>query len=72
MYLETERLIIRSLEPGDEEAFIDMASDGSLGDIFGDWGDCRKWMNSWIREALDLDRADDPHGVVVFCVNSSS
>ena len=32
MYLETERLIIRSLEPGDEEAFIDMASDGSLGD----------------------------------------
>lgn len=62
MYLETERLIIRSLEPGDEEAFIDMASDGSLGDIFGDWGDCRKWMNSWIREALDLDRADDPHG----------
>lgn len=62
MYIETERLIIRSLKPEDEEAFIEMASDGSLTEIFGDCKDCRKWMGSWIRQALDLDRADDPHG----------
>ena len=35
MFIETERLIIRSLEPGDAESYIEMAADGSLQDIFG-------------------------------------
>ena len=30
MYIETERLIIRSTEPSDAKSYIDMASDGSL------------------------------------------
>lgn len=35
MYIETERLIIRSTEPSDAKSYIDMASDGSLDeDIF--------------------------------------
>ncbi len=35
MYLETDRLIIRSMELADEKAYIEMASDGSLDeDIF--------------------------------------
>ena len=35
MYIETERLIVRSTEPSDAKAYIDMASDGSLDeDIF--------------------------------------
>lgn len=60
MFIETERLIIRSIEPEDEAAYIDMASDGSLRDIFGDCSDCRDWMASWIQEAQALDREDDP------------
>ncbi|MDE7222545.1 MAG: GNAT family N-acetyltransferase, partial [Acetatifactor sp.] len=60
MFIETERLIIRSINPEDETAYIDMASDGSLGDIFGDCSDCRNWMASWIQEAQALDREDDP------------
>lgn len=51
MHKETERLIIRSIESADEEAFVEMASDGSLHDIFGECGDCRKLIGSWIREA---------------------
>jgi hypothetical protein len=30
MYIETERLIIRSTEPSDAKAYIEMALDGSL------------------------------------------
>lgn len=60
MYIETERLIIRSLESTDEQAYIEMASDGSLHDIFGDCRDCHKWIGSWIREAQALEREDRP------------
>lgn len=63
MFIETERLIIRSIEPTDEQAYIDMASDGSLQDIFGDCSDCREWMSSWIQEARALDRQNNPAGV---------
>lgn len=62
MFIETERLIIRSIEPEDEQAYINMASDGSLQDIFGDCSGCREWMGSWIREAQVLDREDNPAG----------
>lgn len=62
MFIETERLIIRSIEPTDEQAYIDMASDGSLQDIFGDCSDCREWMSSWIHEARALDRQNNPAG----------
>lgn len=62
MFIETERLIIRSIEPTDEQAYIDMASDGSLQDIFGDCSDCREWMGTWIQEARALDRQNNPAG----------
>ena len=38
MFLETKRLIIRSIRTSDEKAFIEMASDGSLTEIFGEIG----------------------------------
>lgn len=60
MFIETERLIIRSIESTDERAYIEMASDGSLHDIFGDCANCREWMGSWIREAQALEREDNP------------
>lgn len=62
MFIEKERLIIRSIEPTDEQAYIDMASDGSLQDIFGDCSDCREWMGTWIQEARALDRQNNPAG----------
>ncbi len=35
MHIETERVIIRSIDLSDEKAFVEMASDGSLYEIFG-------------------------------------
>lgn len=61
MFIETERLIIRSLEVTDEKAYIEMASDGTLQEIFGDCSRCQEWMKDWITEARELDRQDDPH-----------
>lgn len=62
MYLETERLLIRSIEPEDEKAFIEMASDGSLDeDIFGGYsGGYQELIHDWVREAMKLDREDNP------------
>ena len=42
MLIETKRLIIRSLLPTDEKVFIDMTSDGSLWEIYGDCSECHK------------------------------
>lgn len=61
MRLETKRLIIRSLLPEDENAYIKMASDGSLHEIFGDCSDCQEWMGGWIAEAMQLDKENNPH-----------
>lgn len=61
MNLETERLIIRSLELEDEKEYIKMASDGSLNDIFGDCSECHKWMRGWIEEAIQLDMENNPY-----------
>lgn len=52
MFLETKRLIIRSIRTSDEKAFIEMASDGSLTEIFGDCSECHKWMGEFISEAI--------------------
>ncbi len=59
MYIETERLIIRDLEPADADLFAEMAADGTLSDI---WGQCESysWMKGWIKEAMELSREDNP------------
>lgn len=61
MLLETEKLIIRNVEPEDGNAFIEMAADGSLNDIGFD-KDCGEWMDGWIIEAGELAKADNPRG----------
>lgn len=61
MFLETERLIIRSLRMSDERAFIEMASDGSLTEIYGDCRECHKWMGDFIRDAVKLEAEDTPN-----------
>lgn len=61
MLIETKRLIIRSLQPSDEKAFIEMASDGSLTEIFGDCSECHKWMGEFISHAIELETADNPY-----------
>ena len=61
MYIETDRLILRSLELTDEKAFVEMASDGTLNEIFGDCGECDKWMKDWLAEAISLDKEDNPN-----------
>ena len=59
MRIETERLIIRSIERGDEKIFADMAKDGSLHDIGFD-ENSSEWIGDWINEALELSEKDDP------------
>lgn len=59
MKIETERLIIRSVQMGDEKALADMAKDGSLSEIGFD-EDCSRWIGEWIDEAIDLSMKDDP------------
>lgn len=61
MYIQTQRLVIRSIKKEDEEAYINMVSDGSLYEIFGDCAGCARWMGKWIEEAMALDKADDPY-----------
>lgn len=69
MRLETKRLIIRSIQPTDERVFIDMASDGSLWEIFGDCSECHKWMGEFISEAIRLEAEDDPyHEYLAFAI----
>jgi RimJ/RimL family protein N-acetyltransferase len=59
MRIETERLIIRSIEPGDEKIFAEMAEDGSLNDVGFDEL-CSEWIGDWINEATLLSEKDDP------------
>lgn len=61
MVLETKRLLIRSILPTDEKAFIDMAADGSLWAIYGDCNECHIWMKDFISEAIRLEAEDNPH-----------
>ena len=53
MNIETERLIIRSIQPGDEKAYAEMAGDGSLTEIGFD-ENFSDWAGDWIQEALEL------------------
>ena len=59
MRIETERLIIRSIERGDEMVFAEMAKDGSLHDIGFD-EKCSEWIAGCIDEAIRLSEKDDP------------
>lgn len=60
MKIETERVIIRSVQASDGNAFIKMASDGSLAEDIGFDKDCASWMNNWIRDNQELDKKDNP------------
>lgn len=66
MKIETERLIIRSIRPGDEIVYAEMVKDGSLGEIGFD-EDFHKWMGVWIKEALELTEKDDPRADYIPC-----
>ena len=59
MRIETERLIIRSIQKGDEKILAEMARDGSFVDLGFDV-DCLEWIDDWITEAIKLSEADDP------------
>lgn len=59
MHIETRRLAIRDVKTEDEEAFINMAADGSLHDIGFD-RDCGSWMTEWIKEAKEFADRNDP------------
>lgn len=73
MRLETKRLIIRSLQPTDENALIDMAADGSLWEIFGGCSECQKWMGEFIRDAIRLEAEDDPyHEYLAFAIEDKN
>ena len=66
MYIETERLIIRSIERGDEKVFAEMAKDGSLKEIGFD-ENFSDWDSGWIDEALLLTEKDDPRKDYIPC-----
>lgn len=66
MYTESERILLRSIQYGDEKAFAKMAKDGSLAEIgfdesFSDWAD------GWIKEAIDLTKKDYPRADYIPC-----
>ncbi len=55
MNIETERIIIRSIQRGDEKAYAEMAKDGSLAEIgfdenFSDWAE--DWINEAVQEYI--------------------
>ena len=59
MKLETDRLILRSIQRGDEKIFAKMAIDGSLLQVGFD-ENSHEWINDWILEAEELTRNDNP------------
>ena len=66
MWLETNRLIIRSIQRGDEIIFSSMAQDGSLSQVGFD-ANCSEWINDWIEEALKLTNNDNPRENYIPC-----
>ena len=59
MRLETERLIIRSIQKGDGIILADMAKDGSFSELGFD-AECSQWIDEWTDEAINLSVADNP------------
>lgn len=73
MRIETKRLVIRSLTLADEQAFIEMASDGSLNEIYGDCSECHKWMKKWIQESIQLEAENNPnHAYLAFVIEDKN
>ena len=66
MQLETDRLIIRSIQQGDEVVFSDMAQDGSLGQVGFD-ANCSAWIGDWLVEAKELTNNDNPRVNYIPC-----
>ena len=66
MRTETERLIIRPIQRGDEIVFTGMAKDGSLLQI-GFEDNCCEWIDGWITEAEGLTAKDDPRVNYIPC-----
>ena len=66
MYIETDRIIIRSIQRGDEKAYAEMAKDGSLTEIGFD-AHFSDWAGDWINEAMDLTEKDDPRADYIPC-----
>ena len=66
MWLETNRLIIRSIQRGDEIIFSGMSQDGSLSQVGFD-ANCSEWINDWIEEALKLTNNDNPRENYIPC-----
>lgn len=56
--IETDRLVIRSIQYGDEKSFAEMAQDGSLEAIGFDCN-CSEWIEDWIEEAVEYDKRDN-------------
>ncbi len=57
--IETDRLVIRSIQYGDEQTFAGMAKDGSLEAIGFDYN-CSEWIEDWIKEAVEYDKRNNP------------
>ncbi len=66
MYIETERIIIRSIQRGDEKAYVEMSKDGSLTEIGFDES-FPDWAGDWINEAIELTEKDDPRADYIPC-----
>ena len=66
MYIETDRLIIRSIQHGDEQAYAEMAKDGSLSEV-GFNENFSDWSGGWINEAVGLSGKDDPRADYIPC-----
>ena len=66
MNIETERIIIRSIQRGDEKVYAEMAKDGSLTEIGFD-KNFSDWAEDWINEAVALTEKDDPRADYIPC-----
>ncbi len=58
MKIETERLIIRPIQKGDEIVLVEMAGDGSFSELGFD-ENCSQWIDEWIDEAVSLSEGDN-------------
>jgi RimJ/RimL family protein N-acetyltransferase len=59
MYVESDRLIIRSFTPADIEALIEMSTDDGFGVIFGDDTNYVEWLGDWVMETIELDKENN-------------